>query len=408
MISGPHSDSLPAAFRVFVASKAIVVLAEGFFAALLPWMALSLTRSTFLTGIIVGIAAVSLMTSFVIGGFIDKSPRKSDIFALSILGIGLTSPLFLFAFDTSYVPLVVALIIVPLLIRSYLGDIQTTVSSYLDKVFLETDNQLKTGVSLRRWTSALANALGIGVFGFFVTLAFSYSIFFLISAYAGAFLIYINIRKRIPRGNHKPSCASTSPAMALKRFLAVPFLRQLTVVAVGINLFFGMMYVGFSALIMLYFGFNGVYYTFLVIAWISGTIVGNMLAGHMAKVRGNAINLAILAWGLLFTLFFLSSERGWYDPLLPIVFSIGLISGLMNVTIYGLMIKHTDVDLIGSTMGSFNSLFGGVTFFSGMVAGLLLTFVSPPVLFLVMGVTTLGIGVVSSLFFRSLRQIHLT
>ena len=94
-----------------------------------------------------------------------------------------------------------------------------------------------------------------------------------------------------------------------------------------------------------------------------------------------------------------------YYPLLPIVFLIGLISGIMNVLIYALMLKNTDEAVIGSVFGSFNSLFGGVTFLSGMISGGILIYFSAPSLFFLMGVSTLTVGIISRIGFKELKSV---
>ncbi|MEM3844574.1 MAG: hypothetical protein QXU98_02545, partial [Candidatus Parvarchaeota archaeon] len=117
--------------------------------------------------------------------------------------------------------------------------------------------------------------------------------------------------------------------------------------------------------------------------------------------------LSVIIWGVLFIAIYLISSNDLYYPLLPVVFSIGLVSGIMNVLIYGFMLKNTDSELIGSTFGSFNSLFGGVTFLSGMISGGILVYITAPSLFFLMGVSVLVVGIISRIIFKKLNSVSL-
>ena len=399
------SRNLPRDFSIFVILKSFIALGGGFFSVLLPWAIITLTKSAFLVGIGEGITAVPLLTSFIIGSSIDKIKRKANAFAFSVLGMASFFSFFLFSFYTRETIFIIIALLVPALIISYFDDIQTTISSFFDKALLSQGN-LKKGISLRRGTSSLTKIIGIVTFAIFISFGLGVSIYFLIIIYLLSFFIFLTIRRVLSIKTKQNNPIENGGIFSgIKKFLSFRFLKELTLVAIVINFFFGMITVGFTVMIKIYFNLGGAYLSYLLGIWAIGDAVGSLLATKIKNVRGSFVSFSVILWGILFIAIFWISLNYLYYPLLPIVFLIGLISGIMNVLIYALMLKNTDEAVIGSVFGSFNSLFGGVTFLSGMISGGILIYFSAPSLFFLMGVSTLTVGIISRIGFKELKSV---
>jgi hypothetical protein len=399
------SRNLPRDFSIFVILKSFIALGGGFFSVLLPWAIITLTKSAFLVGIGEGITAVPLLTSFIIGSSIDKIKRKANAFAFSVLGMASFFSFFLFSLYTRETIFIIIALLVPALIISYFDDIQTTISSFFDKALLSQGN-LKKGISLRRGTSSLTKIIGIVTFAIFISFGLGVSIYFLIIIYLLSFFIFLTIRRVLSIKTKQNNPIENGGIFSgIKKFLSFRFLKELTLVAIVINFFFGMITVGFTVMIKIYFNLGGAYLSYLLGIWAIGDAVGSLLATKIKNVRGSFVSFSVILWGILFIAIFWISLNYLYYPLLPIVFLIGLISGIMNVLIYALMLKNTDEAVIGSVFGSFNSLFGGVTFLSGMISGGILIYFSAPSLFFLMGVSTLTVGIISRIGFKELKSV---
>ncbi|EQB68885.1 MAG: hypothetical protein AMDU5_GPLC00006G0003 [Thermoplasmatales archaeon Gpl] len=399
------SRNLPRNFSIFVILKSFTGLGGGFFSVLLPWAIITLTKSAFLVGIGEGIIAVPLLTSFIIGSSIDKIKNKANAFAFSVLGMAFFFSFILFSLYTRETIIIIIALLVPALIISYFDDIQTTISSFFDKTLLSQGN-LKKGISLRRGTSSLSKIIGIVIFAVFISFGLGVSIYFLIIIYLLSFFIFLTIRGILSIEKEQNNPIETGGTFSgIKKFLSFRFLKELTIVAIVINFFFGMIIVGFTVMIKIYFNLGGAYLSYLLGIWAIGDAVGSLLAARIKNSRGSFVSLSVILWGILFIAIFLISLNYLYYPLLPIVFLIGLISGIMNVLIYALMLKNTEEAVIGSVFGSFNSLFGGVTFLSGMISGGILVYFTAPSLFLLMGVSTLIVGIISRIIFKKMNDV---
>ncbi|MCL5888828.1 MAG: hypothetical protein M1597_02575 [Candidatus Thermoplasmatota archaeon] len=407
MVEQDGSENLPAEFKIFVTLKSIIALGGGFFTVLLPWMIISLTRSAFLTGIGEGIVAVPLLTSFIIGNTVDQLKNKVNAFALSLLAITFFSSLLLFSLYSKMTFLIAIAIFIPALIISYFGDVQTTISSFFDKILLSGSN-LKKGVSLRRGTSSLAKITGIAIFAPLISFGFGVSVYFLVIIYLLSFLIFLFIKKALSTNNSGDNPVETGDIFfGIRKFLSFPVLKELTLIAIVVNFFFGMIIVGFTLMINIYFNLGGAYLSYILGVWAIGDAVGSLMAARIKNASGSFVSISVVAWGILFAAIYLISSNYLYYPLLPVVFLIGLVSGIMNTLIYGFMLKNTGEEAIGSTFGSFNSLFGGITFLSGMISGVMLVYLPAPSLFLLMGISTIIAGIISRLIFRKLNKVSL-
>ncbi|GEM_PF-6550642 len=400
-------QNLSTEFKIFLTLKSFMTFGGGFFYVLLPWMIISLTGSPFLTGAAEGIVAIPLLTSFIIGSLIDKLKNKVNAFAFSVLGIAFFSSFLLFSLYTGVTYLVIIAIFVPTLIISYLEDIQATISSFFDKILLSREN-LKKGVSLRRGTRSLTNIMGIVIFALFISFGLRVSIYFLMVIYLLSFFIFLTIRKSLStKKSQNDSTQTARPFYGLTRFLSFPLMKELTFIAIVGNFFFGMIIVGFTVMIKIYFGLGGAYLSYILGIFAIGDGVGSLLTAKIRSARGSIVALSMIILGILFMAIYLISSSHLYYILFPVVFLIGLIPGITNVLIYGFMLKNTDEKIIGSTFGSFSSLFGGVTFLSSMISGGILVYFTAPNLFLLMGVSILIVGIISRIIFRRLNAVSL-
>ena len=407
MIKQDGTENLPVEFKIFVTLKSIIALGGGFFTVLLPWMIISLTRSALLTGIGEGIVAVPLLTSFIIGNTVDKLKNKANAFALSLLAITFFSSLLLFSLYSRMTVLIAIAIFMPALIISYFGDVQTTISSFFDKILLSGSN-LKKGVSLRRGTNSLAKITGIAIFAPLISFGLGVSVYFLAIIYLLSFLIFLFIRKALSTNNSVGNPAEAGDIFSgIRKFLSFPVLKELALIAIVVNFFFGMIVVGFTLMINIYFNLGGAYLSYILGIWAIGDAVGSLMAARIKNASGSFVSISVVVWGILFAAIYLLSSNYLYYPLLPVVFLIGLVSGIMNALIYGFMLKNTGEEAIGSTFGSFNSLFGGITFLSGMISGVILVYLPAPSLFLLMGISTMITGIVSRLIFKNLNKVSL-
>jgi hypothetical protein len=397
--------SLSGKFKVFVISKFFIVLGSGFFTILLPWMSLSITGSTLFTGIIEGIVAIPLLTSFITGAFIDKVSMKKNLFLISVFGIALATASLVFSLSLHTFLLIILAITVPVIIISYLDDIQATSSSYFDKILL-TDKQLKKGIAIRRGTRSIARISGMAIFSYFIIFGFVFSIYFLVIIYFVAGLIFFTIRQNIVT-EHIEKSESIEFLHGIKKFLSNPFLKELTILSIIMNLFFGMISVGFAVLVKSFFNLDGSYFSYILISLALGDAFGSILSSHTTNVKGKIIGTISITSGFLFLTIYLFSTEHLYFALIPVTFFIGLLSGIMNGLVYAMMIKNTEPDLIGSTFGSFSSLFGGITFISGFIAGFVLIYLPAPSLFLLIGLPIIGTGILSSFSFPNLRKVSL-
>lgn len=332
-------------FRIFVTAKFFIGLVAGLFNILLPWLVLTLTGSPFITGIADGLISIPLLFSFIVGTFVDRQATKKALFVISMVGIALSFLIMGSAIDQGLYLEKIALIFIATLVIGFFDDIQDSVSSFFDKALLQ-ENQIKKGMSLRRSVLTISTLIGYVASAFFISNGFYFTILSLV------------VFSLLPAAIIAPMKYERTPLNKEEKFRY---------------------------------------------SLMSGTILSSRFKGFGGRYLIGSIFLT----GLMFLgIFYTASIKSYYPIDLLILLS-GFLSGVINVFVNGAILKNTPKDMMARIFGSVKTLFVGFSFLSGAIAGILLSFITAPFIFVLVAAAFIFMGLLGQIRFKNLKQVTL-
>lgn len=401
----PENSRLSGDFLVFSSSKFFTGLGSGLFTILLPWMVLSLTGSPLITGLADGLVSIPLMFSFVMGTVVDRQRRKKLLYVLATLGIAFSFIVLGESIDTHLLVEKVAFIFTATLLFGFFDDIQDSVSSFFDKVML-TETQIKKGMSLRRAVLSSSILTGYAASAFFITSGFYFTLISLVLIFLLAAAIILPVRYAAAHNPKKEEFLS-SLGSGIREFIGNPFLKELFLMASVVNFFWGMLTIGFTVFVERYMEMPVYYYSAIMVSMEVGVLAGTVVSGRLRVLGGKFLILSTFLWGFIFFGVYYSASMKSYLPVVALILGAGFISGIVNVFISGAIVKSTPEDMMARISGSLKTLFDGFTFLSGAVAGIILTYVSVPVIFSLLAVSMIITGSVALLRFENVKRAEL-
>ena len=394
---------LSLSFRLFATSKFFIAVGGGLFSVFFPWMVLSITGSSLFTGIAEGLISIPLLLSFFTGTFVDRTVAKKAVFLMGVVGLAAAGAILIISIESKLYLLFSVSILAAAFLYGLSDDVQDTSAAFFDKSLLR-GNQIKKGSAVRRAIASSAILIGYLLSAYFIYIGFLSAIFALILLFLLSGAVFLPVHYELQVKQSKSIRFYHSMKEGFAELLSNTFLKELVILAIFANFFFGMISVGFAVLVRLYFHLPVLYYSIVLISLQLGAIGGSIVSGRLKRLSGAFLILSLLLWGILFSLIAIVSLFKYYDPIPITIFFIGFISGINNVALNVMMLKRTSQEKIGRIFGSLKTALVGVTFASGATVGALMSFISPPIVILLMGSGMLILAAVALLGFENVRK----
>lgn len=398
-------ERLPVGFRLFASSKFFSSLAGSVFSILLPWLVLTTTGSPIVTGIADGLISIALLLSFISGTLVDRSRLKKGLFAFSMAGLAVSYLIMGAALGESLYYEKIGLIFIAAFMIGIFDDVQDTVSAFFDRVLLK-DHQVNPGMSLRRGILAISSLLGYAASGFFISNGFYFTIFSIaVLTLVPAFMIIPVKYDYAPGEQNEPFIASLRKG--IREFLENKVLKQLFMLASVTNFFWGMLTVSFVVLVERFLSLSVFHFSALMVSLEIGVLIGNVVSGRLKNLRGTFFMGAVLTWGFIFLGVFSMSYLRLFYPLAGLVLAAGMVSGMTVVFVEGTIIKNTPKEMMARIFGSMKTLFSGLSFLSGTFAGIILSLISAPFIFIIVAIPMFLVGIIGQISFHTLKKLSL-
>lgn len=397
--------SLPLGFRIFASSKFFSSLAGSVFSILLPWLVITVTGSPLITGVADGLISIALLLSFISGTFVDRSRAKKGLFALSMFGLAAAYLVMGAALGEPLYNEKIGLIFIAAFMIGVFDDVQDTVSAFFDRILLK-DHQVNPGMSLRRSILAISSLLGYVASAFFISSGFYFTVLTIaILTVIPAFMIMPVRYEDAPSDREEKFISSLRGG--INEFLGNPVLKQLFMLASVTNFFWGMLTVSFVVLVEQYLTLSIFHFSALMVSLEIGVLLGNVISSRLRSLKGSFFMGTMFAWGFIFLGASYMAYIDLFLPLAVLVMGAGMVSGMTVVFVEGTIIKNTPREMMARIFGSMKTLFSGFSFLSGTVAGVLLTFIRAPFIFVVIAFPFLVMGLIGQLRFHKLKGISL-
>jgi len=382
-------------FKLTVANAGLSRLGTSAFDLMILWIVLEVTGSPLLAGLGEGLLSLPLFFSFLFGAVIDKSRRKKRIAlasgalrAASLLGVMWA------AFIGSRIALVIAIYSAALII-GLTSDVLNSIRTSWTKEFLG-EEQYKTGSSLSSAVSSAFDAAGYGLAGLMVTQGYEISFLTLLSVFIVALAPLSAIRESDVQLKRSSPLESMREGIAFIRAHRV--VTEAMVVAVVVNMVFGMSGVMIAALVQQSLRLPAVYMSLLIVAIMGGGVLGSGLA---SKIKGG---LGKISFASTTVAGFSSLMVGFSGSVLAdaaAALVMGLSIGVLSVALMTAFIKIIPYEMMARVQGAFNTFTLSVTFFSGAVGGALITLAGARGSFLIVG----GLVILSSTLWLAFKEL---
>ncbi len=350
-------------FKLVTLNAGISRLGTSAFDLVILWVVLQVTSSPVLSGLGEGLLALPLFLSFFLGAIIDKSSHKKG---MAIAAAALRSLMLLGLLIVDLVGSKLAIVITIYCAAFVVGitsDLMNSVRASWTKQFLE-EELYKAGSSMSNAVTSFFDAAGYAASGLLLTLGYANTFLALFIVFLAAIPPLIMIKERGVLVKESSSVSSVREGM---RFIANnKTIIEAMVIAVIINLLFGMSGVMFTALVQLSFKLPAYFMSALIVCIMGGAALGSMLGVKVKGKLGRISGASILVAGL--SVMGLAASRSIYLDLIPSLV-LGICIGILNAALMTAFLKIVPYDMMARVQGAFNTFTLAVTFVSGAIGG---------------------------------------
>ncbi|WP_449462080.1 MFS transporter [Tardisphaera miroshnichenkoae] len=350
-------------FKLVTLNAGISRLGTSAFDLVILWVALQVTHSPVLSGLGEGILALPLFFSFFLGAIIDKSSHKKGM-AIAAAALRSAALIGLLLVDVVGSKLAVVMAIyVAAFVIGLTSDLLNSVRASWTKQFLE-EELYKAGSSMSNAVTSFFDAAGYAASGLLLALGYAKTFLALFLVFLAAIPPLIVIKERGVAVQESSSLSSVREGM---HFIASnrPIIEAM-VIAVIINLLFGMTGVMFTALVQLSFKLPAYFMSVLIVCIMGGAALGSMLGSKIKGKLGRISGASILVAGL--SVLGLAASQSIYIDFIPSLI-VGICIGVLNAALMTAFLKIVPYDMMARVQGAFNTFTLAVTFVSGAIGG---------------------------------------
>lgn len=377
----PGTGRLGRNFRLVTANQGLSTIGSSAFSLAVIWITLQITGSPVISGFADGMGALPLFLSFAFGAYIDGLVSKKKI---SILTATLRSAVILallVAIISSSLLLEVVSIYSVAFVVGLGSDILNSTGASWTKQFL-SEEQYKKGTALMQSVTSIAQGLGFLVSGVLILFGLKFAILGFTVLMATSVLPLVFIRNdKLEESENKDSIGS-SILKGIQFIFGTKSLRETIVLSLVTNLTFNTMGILMAYQVSVRFGLPAIYFSAFFVSLVVGVLAGSII-GSKVKGRIGPYTMVLLLLGgfSIMGLGFLQSI--FFDY--PISFLLGVLIGIVNVILFTSIVKMVDQDMMARTMGAIKTFAVSVTFISGAIGGLLISYFDIILAFYIIG-----------------------
>lgn len=381
-------------FKLVSTHTGIARLGSSAFAISVLWIALKLTGSPVIAGFADGMVSLPLFMSFAFGAYIDgmKSKRKLAVATSVARGSSMFILLLSIFYDLFWIK-VIAIYSVAFLL-GMTSDILNSIRATWIKQFLRED-EYKYGSSLIEAITSVAQSGGYALSGVMLMLGTEYTAFGIAMIFFLSAFPLLRIRDTVESLPDEKPHLSSSILSGLRYIRESKILKGVIIIALFVNLAFGTIGIFFAYLVDIRFGLPALYYGILFFTVTVGIITGSLSASKISGKIGFYTVIFVFSIGIL------TLSMGFIGTIYidyAITFAIGVFIGLVNVVIETGILKKVDQEMMGRVNGAFSTFALSVTFLSGGIGGVLISFLTLEWAFVLVGAVVAVMGIISMSF----------
>lgn len=279
-------------FKLLIAGSSVNNITSSMMLVLFPWIVLSITNSSFLTGLELAMSSLPLSVSFLVGYYLTKLKRKKpfEVGVTAIRALILLFILVVFLTGDKFYELIS--IFIGYFVTSWTEDVTSQIGGYWIKEFLDED-QYQKGTSLSRFINMLIILVSYIIAGLFIAIGIDLAFPVLISGYAVSAIIRSFIK---PKSDEAQDDQPHSFKEGISYIWKNKILRYLMIQALLVSLAFGGFLVVLEVLVKFRYAGSPFVLTVLLVGGMIGGVVGSKLGSNVKGNNGD-VNICIHTHG---------------------------------------------------------------------------------------------------------------
>jgi hypothetical protein len=356
-------------FKLSTAGESINNISSSMMLVLFPWIVLSITNSSFLTGLELAMSSLPLSASFLVGYYLTKLKRKKtiEVGATAVRALILLFIFVVFLTGDKFIELIS--IFIGYFVTSWTEDITTQIGGYWDKEFMD-EEQYQSGISLSNFLNMLIILISYVLAGLFIAIGIDLAFPLLILGYAVSTILRSFIK---PKSEEAQEEQPHSFKEGISYVWKNKILRYLMIRNLLTSLAFGGFLVVIEVLVKFRYAGSPFLLTVLLVGAMIGGVVGSKLGSN---VKGNPRKVigVLTAADIPMVIFIPFSPS--YIFIIPDLFLLMFTSQIDGVVFSTLFFKATPKDYMLQVRGVHNtfSLFPAVV--SSVILGAIIQFIS--------------------------------
>ncbi len=358
-------------FKLQVAGSKVNDISSSMMLVLFPWLILSITNSSFLTGLELAMADLPLSMSFLIGYYLTRVKRKKTLYLLSTASRALVLLFIFVVFLTGNHLYEIVALLIGYFLTSWTEDVTGQIGNYWTKEFLDED-QYQKGFSLEGFLSMIIILISYILAGSFIAIGIDYAFPVLILGFAISTVIRSFIKPKSElEGAPKDDPHSFSEGISY--IWKNKALRYLMIYALLVSLAFGGTILVTEVLVKFRYGGSPLILTLLLVGAMVGGVLGNKFAD---KIKGNPRNvMGLLTLTYVPIVLFVPFSPS-YIYIIPDFFLLMFTSQIVNVIFGTVFYKATPKDYMLQVAGAHKTLALFPSVLSALIFGAVIQFIS--------------------------------
>ncbi len=359
-------------FKLSRAGESINNISSSMMLVLFPWIVLSITNSSFLTGLEFAMSDLPLSASFLVGYYLTKLKRKKTI-EVGVTAVRALILLFIFVvFLTGDKFYELISIFIGYFATSWTEDISSQIGGYWEKEFMDED-QYQSGISLSNFLNMLVILVSYVMAGLFIAIGIDLAFPLLILGYAVSTILRSFIKPKSEEAQEEQEEQPHSFKEGISYVWKNKILRYLMIRNLLTSLAFGGFLVVIEVLVKFRYAGSPFLLTVLLVGAMIGGVVGSKLGSN---VKGNPRKvIGVLTAAYIPMVIFIPFSPS-YIFIIPDLFLLMFTSQIDGVVFSTLFFKATPKDYMLQVRGVHNtfSLFPAVV--SSVILGAIIQFIS--------------------------------
>lgn len=278
MFDKPYSRN----FKLDVAAANVDSISAYMMLILFPWIILSITNSSFLTGLELAMSNLPLAFSFLLGYYLTRVKRRKTFYVLSIGSRALILLFIFMVFLTGNHLYEIVALLIGYFLTSWTTDVSEEIGDYCIKEFLDED-QYQKGFSLIRFLSMIVILISYILAGSFIAIGTDYAFPVLILGFAISAVISAFIKPK----SETEGTPEDDPHSFREGLLFIwknKALRYLMTYSLLVSLAFGGTIMVTEVLVKFRYGGSPLILTVLLVGAMVGGVFGSKFAD---RIKGN-------------------------------------------------------------------------------------------------------------------------